>query len=65
MSEQMRRLLDRYDVTNEQDLLIAIRKDYEQETGEQYSETEIMVILDRMLEAEYQRIAGGAYDEEV
>lgn len=65
MSEQMRRLLDRYDVMSEQMLLVAIRKEYEQETGEQYSETEIMVILDRMLEAEYQRIAGGAYDEEV
>ena len=65
MSEQMRRLLDRYDVMSEQMLLVAIRKEYEQETGEKYSEAEIMVILDRMLEAEYQRIAGGAYDEEV
>jgi hypothetical protein len=61
-SEQLTRLLARYKVDNIMDLLRAIKKEYREETGAHLNYAEVDVILDQMLEAEYQRIAGGAYD---
>lgn len=61
-SEQLRHLIHRYGVDTDAQLLRAIQKGEEVETGERPSKVVAEVILDRMLEAEYQRIAGGAYD---
>jgi hypothetical protein len=62
VSEQMANLRARYKVRNEKELIRAIRAEYERETGERFTLRDAAVILDQMLEAEYQRIAGGAYD---
>lgn len=61
-SPQMTRLLERYGVTSERDLLRAIRDEYLEETDERLTLRVCGVLLDQMLEAEYQRIAGGAYE---
>ena len=61
MSEQKRRLLERYGVTTERALVRAIQDEYEQETGERPVRVVAEIILDEMLEAEFQRIEGGAY----
>ena len=64
-SPQMVNLMRRYRVTSQAALVRAIRDEYTAETcepGERpVSLATAEVILDRMLEAEYQRIAGGAY----
>lgn len=64
-SQQMTNLLTRYGVTTERNLIRAIRDEYATETGVRYTLAEAAVILDHMLEAEYQRIEGGAYDTPV
>ena len=65
-SQQMLNLLDRYKVKTEPELIRAIADEYTLETcdpGDEPVSLEIAEIyLDRMLESEYQRIAGGAYD---
>jgi hypothetical protein len=65
-SPQMQNLLDRYGVQTEEDLLERIASEYTEECcepGEEPFLPEHMGgVLDQMLEAEYQRIAGGAYD---
>jgi hypothetical protein len=58
----MANLMKRYQVTTERELLRAIVREYQAETGSRYSLREASIILDEMLEAEYQRIEGGAYD---
>lgn len=62
MSEQLDNLLRGYGVTTERELVLAIQREYAGETGEEVTIADAEVILDGMLEAEYQRIAGGAYD---
>lgn len=59
MSEQMDRLMRRYSVTTEQELIRAIAEEYTVETGEFHSLADAELMLDGMLEAEYQKIAGG------
>lgn len=65
-SPQMKNLLARYGVTTEKALLIAIAAEYTEmccDPGDEPFLPEHMgATLDEMLEAEYQRIAGGAYD---
>jgi hypothetical protein len=61
-SPQMVNLLRRYRVKTEKELIRAIRNEWSEETGTRYTEADAAVILDQMLEAEYQRIEGGAYD---
>jgi hypothetical protein len=61
-SEQLIRLLARYGVRTQRELLRAIRDEYTVETGERYTLLDAELMLDGMLEAEYQRIAGGAYE---
>lgn len=58
----MNNLKQRYGVTTQRDLLRAIRDEYARETGEPYTLFDAELMLDGMLEAEYQRIEGGAYD---
>ena len=58
----MENLLRRYGVENERDLLKAIAKEWTEETGVRYTLDDANFLLDGMLEAEYQRIEGGAYD---
>jgi hypothetical protein len=60
-SPQMAKLLERYKVTSEKALIKAIRDEYREETGS-CTLVEASYLLDGMLEAEYQRIEGGAYD---
>lgn len=43
----------------------AIQDEYEQETGERPSRATAAVLLDRIADAEYERRAGGAYDEPI
>lgn len=62
-SQQFQNLLDRYGVTTKRDLLRAIAREYTEETGERHTQADAELLLDPMLEAEYQRIAGGAYNE--
>ena len=64
LSEQMQNLLKRFGVTTEAELLEAIAQDQATETEEPIEDMRAIagVLLDRMLEAEYQRIEGGAYD---
>jgi hypothetical protein len=64
VSPQMQNLLRRYDVANERALNKAVREEYARETGERFSVAVADVLIDQMLEAEYQRIEGGAYDKE-
>lgn len=59
MSEQMDNLLRAYGVQTEAQLVRAIQDEYELETNERPTKRVAQVILDRMLEAEYQRIEGG------
>jgi hypothetical protein len=61
----MTSLMRRYHVTTERALLRAIRDDWTTNTGERYTLRDAELMLDGMLEAEYQRIEGGAYDKEV
>lgn len=61
-SEQLRNLIKRYNVDTEKQLAKAIGKEIADETGEPYDAILNDVFLDQALEAEYQRIAGGAYD---
>ena len=63
MSEQMERLLKNYNVTTEKQLLREIAKEYSRETGEKFTVRDAELMLDGMLEAEYQRIEGGYYDK--
>lgn len=60
-SPQMASLKRRYRVTTKRALLRAIADEYTRETGEKYTLRDADLILDGMLEAEYQRIEGGAY----
>lgn len=62
MSEQMDNLKARYGVTTKQRLIWAIMVEQRAETGEAVTLRDAELLLDGMLEAEYQRIAGGAYD---
>jgi hypothetical protein len=59
---QMTNLLSRYGVTTRRNLLAAIAKEYREETGEAFSRAAVEVMLDEMLDAERERIEGGAYD---
>lgn len=63
-SPQMQNLLRRYGVETEEALLEAIAQDQATETESDIEDMRAIadVLLDRMLEAEYQRIEGGAYD---
>jgi hypothetical protein len=61
-SPQMANLFKRYGVTTEAELIKAIQDEYERETDFRPPKAVTQSILDQMLEAEYQRIAGGAYD---
>jgi hypothetical protein len=61
-SQQMANLLKRYHVTTEKELIKAIRDEFTIETGHKYGLQEASILLDQMLEAEYQRIEGGAYN---
>jgi hypothetical protein len=63
VSRQMLNLLGRYGAANERQLLRAIAKEYTEETGERHTLRDAEALLDGMLEAEYQRIEGGAYDK--
>ena len=65
MSEQMERLLKNYKVTTEKQLLREIAKEYSRETGEKFTVRDAELMLDGMLEAEYQRIEGGYYDKKL
>jgi hypothetical protein len=62
VSPQMAALLARYEVVDEAALLKAIAAEERKETGSRVSKDVAQVLLDRMLEAEYQRIEGGAYE---
>lgn len=62
ISEQERRIRIRYGVESRRALLAAIRDDFAAETGERYTLRDADLLLDGMLEAEYQRIESGAYD---
>jgi hypothetical protein len=59
----MNNLMTRYGVTTERSLLHAIAQEYTRETPERHTIRDAELMLDGMLEAEYQRIEGGAYDE--
>ncbi len=61
-SEQLIRLMARYGVSTEVALLRAIRDDEADMTGYRMSLSAAAVVMDRMLEAEYQRGESGAYD---
>lgn len=67
-SPQMQNLLNRYGVATEPALLQAIADELNEECwdpadGEDpFTAADAGLMLDGMLEAEYQRIAGGAYD---
>jgi hypothetical protein len=65
-SPQMQNLLDRYGVQTEEALLKALAAEYTEECcdpGEEpFLPEDMAAVLDQLLEAEYQRIAGGAYD---
>lgn len=61
-SQQMRNLKRQYNVKTEEELLRAVQVEWSEETGEYVTPREAEVILDHLLEAEYQRIEGGAYD---
>ena len=61
-SPQMASLQARYGAATKAGLLRAIRDDYNRECGEGFTIRDAEMMLDGMLEAEYQRIAGGAYD---
>jgi hypothetical protein len=63
MSEQVDRVMAQYGVTTEKALIRAVRDEYTRETGERFTLKDAELMLDGMYEAEYQRIAGGAYDE--
>jgi hypothetical protein len=58
----MQNLLKQYGVTDVFALIEAIRDEYARETDERPDIYTAQVILDQMLDAEYQRIEGGAYD---
>jgi hypothetical protein len=60
-SPQMANLLKRYRVRTEKELIRMIRNEYLEETGS-CTLLEAEGLLEQMLEAEYQRIEGGAYD---
>ncbi|MGV0985053.1 MAG: hypothetical protein ACOYB2_10890 [Limnohabitans sp.] len=60
--DQMQSLKAQYGVTTKRDLVRAIADEFALETGERRSVVMAEVMLDGMLEAEYQRIEGGAYD---
>ena len=62
MSQQMENLLKRYNVTTEKELIKKIAKEWTEETGVRTPLYIAEIYLDQMLEAEYQRIEGGAYD---
>ena len=56
----MKSLMAKYGVTTQRDLLRKIAAEYTQETGERFTQADAAVMLDGMLEAEYQRIEGGS-----
>ena len=56
-SPQMASLMRRYHVTNQRALLRAIAAEYSEETGERFTQFDASLMLDGMLEAEYQRLA--------
>jgi hypothetical protein len=58
----MSSLMAQYGVTTERALTRAIAAEYTRETGERWTIADAALLLDGMLEAEYQRIEGGAYD---
>ena len=58
LSAQMARLLYRYSVRTEAELVRAIRDEHIRETGERFTLLDAELMLDGMLEAEYQRLNG-------
>jgi hypothetical protein len=66
LSQQMINLMARYGVETESELCRAIAADLTEECcdpgDEPFRAKDMGAVLDQMLEAEYQRIAGGAYD---
>ena len=62
MSAQMTALKAQYGVSTQRALVQAIADEFARETGERRSVRTAEVLLDGMLEAEYQKIEGGAYD---
>jgi hypothetical protein len=66
MTPQMKSLCKKYGVTTQKQLLRAICDEWTRETCEEGEPPVSLatgeVLLDRMLEAEYQRIYGGAYE---
>src|SRR5512140_1761256 len=70
LSEQTQSLMARYGVTTRDALLRAVRDEMNTECwqpgdGPRFTIRDAELSLGPMLEAEYQRIAGGAYDEPV
>jgi hypothetical protein len=61
-SPQMLNLKLRYGVTKKADILRRIVAELKEETDTVLTLSQAEVILDQELEAEYQRIVGGAYD---
>jgi hypothetical protein len=61
VSKQVDRVMAQYGVTTEKALIRAVRDEYTRETGERFTLRDAELMLDGMYEAEYQRIAGGAY----
>jgi len=57
-SPQMTGLMGRYGVTTQAALLRAVRDEWTRETGERYTIRDAELMLDGMLEAEYQRLEG-------
>jgi hypothetical protein len=58
-SEQYLRVKARYDVKTYRELLGAIRAEWKLETGQTITYAVADVLLDRMCEAEYQRMQAG------
>ena len=67
-SPQLQNLMKRFGVTTRKDLLQAIADDFTDNCcdpgDEPFRAEDMEPALDQMLEAEYQRIEGGAYDAE-
>ena len=65
-SPQLQNIFKRYGVTTMKDLRVAVAKEYSEmflDPGEKpFRPSDMDSTIDQMLEAEYQRIEGGAYD---
>jgi hypothetical protein len=66
ISRQLQNMFIRYGVDSEKELLQRLAEEYTEMTLDPgdppYRARDMEAILDQMLEAEYQRIEGGAYD---